>query len=200
MKRYFILVACVFVMLQTVACGSPQEMPAENSHEEEESIKEPISSTETVEDKNEENNAVQIKYCVGDVAKSDNYQITFIDAWTQESSNSVIGGKDIPQSGYQIVYFALEIENTSNQNQYINFCNNYKPKSDFHFYADDYMQEYWYGMLPENGYNCIFDVDPDITIPAGRKVKGYVDFTAPVDANILEMEFNGMSFLFEVKQ
>lgn len=107
-------------------------------------------------------------YKVGDVVETKGLKITYLSADEYEESNQFMQ----PDEGMQYMSVELEVENTSDSDKAISFYS-------FQCYADGALCEQFYGR----------DDALSATLSAGRKTKGTVTFSVPVDAKIVEVEF-----------
>lgn len=101
---------------------------------------------------------------IGDTLTSEDFKITLTDALTYDSIGIEEDSMDIPKEGKEYLVFFFDVENISDESQYI---------SDFDFagYVDGYETEVEYL------YNDIEGIeDLDTTLKPYKKTKGYVAF------------------------
>lgn len=120
---------------------------------------------------------------VGDIIETKKLNIKYLKAAEYKSDNRFIH----PDEGMKYAYIELEVENLSDSNQTISYFS-------FHCYADGTACSGYYGM----------DDALSATLSAGRKAKGTIAFQVPVDASVVEFEFedniwtdNKIVFLYE---
>ena len=105
----------------------------------------------------------------GGTAETKSFRITYLDCDTAVSDNQFIQ----PAEGNRFIYFELEFENISSKEQSVSSLL-------FNCYAD--------------GKHCdshlmVRDDDLSATLSAGRKTKGTVLFEVPLDAEVIELEY-----------
>ncbi len=113
-------------------------------------------------------NSSENAFHVGDIIETEKLRITYNKADEYKSDNMFLQ----PEEGKKYVYIELEIENLSDSDQYISYFS-------FECYADGVACDGFYGM--EDALSA--------TLSAGRKAKGTVAFEVPMDAQIVEFEF-----------
>ncbi len=120
---------------------------------------------------------------VGDIIETDKLRITYNKADKYVSDNMFLQ----PSDGMKYVYIELEVENLSKSDQNISYFS-------FECYADGNSCDGYYGM------DNLLSAD----LSSGRKAKGTVAFEVPVDAKVIEFEFednfwteNKIVFLYE---
>ncbi len=105
---------------------------------------------------------------VGDIVETKKERISFLSCGEYTSDNMFIQ----PKEGCRFVYFEFEFENVSDSDTSVSTI-------DFHCYAN--------GSACESHY---FDEDMlSGTLSPGRKAKGCVYFEVPVDATVIEAEY-----------
>lgn len=105
---------------------------------------------------------------VGDVIETDKLRISYNKAEEYKSDNMFLQAAD----GMKYVYIELEVENLSDSDQSISYFS-------FSCYADGTACNGFYGM--EDALSA--------DLSAGRKAKGTIAFEVPVDAKVIEIEF-----------
>ena len=111
---------------------------------------------------------------IGDVLTTDEFNITLHDALIYSSIGTDENNLDIPDEGKEYLVFFFEVENVSNDNEYIS-------DYDFTGYADGYEVEIAYL------YNDIEGIkELDANLPPNKRTKGYVAFE--VDTTWQEFE------------
>lgn len=120
---------------------------------------------------------------VGDIIETKKLKITYLKAAEYKSDNMFIK----PAEGKKYAFIELEVENLSDSDQLISYFS-------FDCYADGTACDGFYGM----------DDALSATISAGRKAKGTIAYEVPVDASVIEFEFedniwtdNKIIFLYE---
>lgn len=120
---------------------------------------------------------------VGDVIETKNTRITYLKAAEYKSDNQFLQ----PADGNKYIYIELEVENISSSDQSVSYFS-------FECYADGSNCSGYYGM----------DDALSATLSAGRKAKGTVAFEVPMDASVIEIEYEDnvwtsskIVFLFE---
>lgn len=105
---------------------------------------------------------------VGDIIETNNLRISYLKAEEYVSDNMFL----VPGEGMKYVYIELEVENLSDSDQSISFYS-------FNCYADGVSCNGFYGM--EDALSA--------ELSAGRKAKGTIAFEVPVEAQVIEFEF-----------
>lgn len=105
---------------------------------------------------------------VGDVIETKKLRISYNKADEYKSDNMFLQ----PEEGKKYAYIELEVENLSDSDQSISYFS-------FECYADGVACDSFYGM--EDALSA--------TLSAGRKAKGTIAFEVPIDAQIVEFEF-----------
>lgn len=105
---------------------------------------------------------------VGDVIETDSLRISYIKAEEYKDDNMFLQ----PAEGMKYVYIELEVENLSDSDQMISYFS-------FNCYADGESCNGFYGM----------DDALSAELSAGRKAKGTIAFEVPIDAEVVEFEF-----------
>ncbi len=113
-------------------------------------------------------NSSENAFHVGDIIETKNLKISYIKAEEYNSDNTFLQ----PEEGKKYVYIELEVENLSDSDQSISYFS-------FECYADGVACDAFYGM--EDSLSA--------TLSAGRKAKGTIAFEVPIDAQIVEFEF-----------
>lgn len=115
---------------------------------------------------------------IGDTLTTDNFKITLTDALMYSSIGTDEYTMDIPEEGKEYLVFFFNVENISNESQYI---------SDFDFtgYADGYevSVEYLYNDINSMG-------DLDATLSPNKKAKGYVAFEVDTTWQQFEISYS----------
>lgn len=112
--------------------------------------------------------AAEDAFHVGDIIETNNLRISYLKAEEYVSDNMFL----VPAEGMKYVYIELEVENLSDSDQFISFYS-------FNCYADGVSCNGFYGM----------DDALSAELSAGRKAKGTIAFEVPVDAQVVEFEF-----------
>ena len=118
-----------------------------------------------------ENNDVPAKteYYVGDMIEDGNTKIVFMSSGDYTEENEFLQ----PAEGMKYIFLQFAFENTSaTSDTSISFYS-------FECYADGYAAEMFYGG----------DDDLSATLSAGRATTGYLYFEVPVDAEVIEVEY-----------
>ena len=117
-----------------------------------------------------ENNASvsESAYHVGDIIETKNMRITYLKSAEYKSDNQFLQPKD----GMKYVYIELEVENMSGADRTISYFS-------FQCYADGASCDGYYGM----------DDALSATLSVGRKAKGTIAFEVPIDAKVVEFEY-----------
>ncbi len=104
----------------------------------------------------------------GDVIETRQFNISYLSCEDWDSGNMFLE----PQSGYKYISLEFEFENTAESDGYVS-------AGDFYCYAD--------GM----SCNSVYYRDDTLgaTLSSGRKVDGSVTFEVPLDAEIIEVEY-----------
>ncbi len=105
---------------------------------------------------------------VGDVAETDDLRFTFLACYEDSSDNMFI----TPAEGYRYVTIELEVENLDDSDHAVSYMS-------FHGYAD--------GVAADLSHFRDDTLSADLS--AGRKAKGTVTFEVPVDATVIEFEY-----------
>lgn len=120
---------------------------------------------------------------VGDIIETNKLKITYLKAAEYKSDNMFLQ----PDEGKKYAYIQIEVENLSDSDQMISYFS-------FECYADGTACDGFYGM----------DDALSATLSSGRKAKGTIAFQVPVDASVIEFEFednvwtdNKIVFLYE---
>ena len=126
---------------------------------------------------------------LGETGSSENFNITFLDFWTQDEIIAGHGSGYLSSSdGYVYALIAIDIENCSSTVKEI------FPSIDFVCYADNVLYDTNVSTVSfvdriEN-YNYIGNDAGGITLQSGRILEGYYAFEIPADAETFEMEFD----------
>lgn len=118
-----------------------------------------------------ENNDVHAKteYYVGDMVEDGDTKIVFMASGDYTEENEFMQ----PADGMKYIFLQFAFENTSTSSDTsISFYS-------FECYADGYAAEMYYGG----------DEDLSATLSAGRATTGYIYFEVPVDAEVIEIEY-----------
>lgn len=110
---------------------------------------------------------------VGDVIETSKLRIQYLKAAEYKSDSKYFQ----PKEGMKYIYIELEAENISDSDRTISYFS-------FDCYADGKECEGYYGM----------DNELSATLSPGRKAKGTVAFEVPVDAKVIEIEFEDNAF------
>lgn len=105
---------------------------------------------------------------VGDIIETKKLKITYLKAAEYKSDNMFLQ----PDEGKKYAYIEIEVENLSDSDQMISYFS-------FNCYADGTACDGFYGM----------DDALSATLSVGRKAKGTIAYQVPVDASVVEFEF-----------
>ena len=125
---------------------------------------------------------------VGETVSSEQFQITFVDCFTQSGVDQGYWYYSADE-GYLFGIAVFVLENIAQEDAVL------WPASDFVYYADNQLADSrTMGTAPPkiHGYN---EIQGDTLLPAGRAIEGYVVCEIPADTQRLEIEYEG--FLFE---
>ncbi len=109
------------------------------------------------------------RYKVGDVINANGLNITYVSAENWESNNQFMQ----PEDGYKYIRLKISAENKSTADRYIS-------SFEFECYAD--------GKKEAAAYIGDNTLDGG-TLSAGRRTEGYIYFTVPTDAKVIEVEY-----------
>ncbi|MCD8241697.1 MAG: DUF4352 domain-containing protein [Lachnospiraceae bacterium] len=153
------------------------------------------AETDMAEENSEANSAeaeaaeadVQTEYHVGDILMDGDMKIVYMSSGVYQEENEFLQ----PDEGYQYIYLQFAFENQSEtSDDSISFYS-------FECYADGYSVDMYYSA----------DDSLSATLSAGRSVSGYIYFTVPEDAQIIEVEYttnyftaDKITFLYEGEQ
>lgn len=126
---------------------------------------------------------------IGEMVTTDTLNITLLDCTTMERVYESSISYYEASEGMMYAILPFRLENTSMKDEQVS------SHFDFKYYADNVLcQSVTLGYWPPNvgGYPAI---DSDDVLAAGRAIEGYVACEVPLDAQVLEIEYEG--FIFE---
>ena len=115
---------------------------------------------------------------IGDTLESDDFKITLVEALMYNSIGTEEDTMDIPDEGKEYLVFFFDVENISEESQYI---------SDFDFtgYVDGYELEVEYLYNDIDGIGAL-----DATLKPYKKTKGYVAFEVEENWKSFEIRYS----------
>ena len=205
MKRRWL--CCLLLVFCLAGCGATQEaidreqMLQEAAELHEDALQGVIDAQENLRetfsvqsDASSGNPNITVK--LGETGSSENFNVTFLDFWTQEQIYTATYGEyyKTPTSGSTYAIIVLKIENTSSsaktiipEDDFICYTDNVE--INFSFYQDVYV------MSKIGGYDPIINISTSErqgsrTIQSDRAIESYYVFEIPADAETFEMEFD----------
>ena len=169
---FWVIIALLFILIGSSGDDTDSENVANNTDsiasESTDNATSKIDKTET---------PTKTEYYVGDILEDGNMKIVFMSSGDYTEENEFMQ----PADGKKYIYLQFAFENTSNNTDTsISFYS-------FECYADGYATEMHYGG----------NDDLSATLSAGRATTGYIYFEVPVDAEVIEIEYETNLFTEE---
>lgn len=160
-KRWWFWVIIAVVAISIVT-GNSDTKPSDNTEV-------PTDSPETTAATTAATEPMDTSYHPGDVIDANGLKITYVKAEKYEESNMFMQ----PHDGYCYIRLYLSVENTSSTDKFIS-------SYEFTCYAD--------GKKEEAHYTSDETLEGG-TLSSGRKDEGYIYFEVPVNAELIEVEY-----------
>ncbi|MBO5758389.1 MAG: DUF4352 domain-containing protein [Clostridia bacterium] len=175
MKKFLCIVFALMCVALFVGCDFEYDYEPSETKAETESTRETTKSTENTTEAVDDG-----KYAVGEVVETRGLKITYVSC-----EEYTPGEYDFfaPKDGYRFVICTFEFENTGSSDAWLSYV-------EFDCYADSF-----------NCENCswYFDNPLSATLSSGRKAVGIVAFEVPIDAKVVDVEYDIYDF-FDTKR
>lgn len=171
-KKWWIIIAVVVVIIVAANQGNSDNSGTDSNPKK-------ISGSDNSSDKNknsassdkkEEDTTLQTTFVKGDVIKTSDLKVTYLDCGEYTDYNEF----SKPADGKKVVFATFEFENISKSDQYVSSFS-------FSCYADGYDCESYFSSDKES---------LDATLSSGKKTKGTVLFEVPKDAKEVSIEYD----------
>lgn len=174
-KWWFWLIIVIILFSVAGGGGNETDEPVKAGIEEQDQSGNSVQTDASVTAHEETTASAQTAFYVGDTLQDGDMKIVYMSSGEYAEQNVY----SQPANGYKYIYLQFAFENTSRSND--TSISEYS----FECYADGYSADMYYG-----GEESL-----SATLSAGRMTTGFIYFTVPVDAEVIEIEYSPNIFL-----